>query len=184
MQPDCQPSDEELIRQVAAGRAAALRALVERHQDGVRRLAWHMLRDPHAADDVAQEVFLRVHRAAGRYRARGRFKGWLSRIAVNLCRDRMRRAKRRPVSLEVVGARPAAAEGGDPMERAETVARVRRAVDALPERQRTALVLHRYQQLAHEEIAAATGWSRSAVESLLVRAYARLRETLADLKAP
>jgi RNA polymerase sigma-70 factor (ECF subfamily) len=59
--------------------------------------------------------------------------------------------------------------------------RIRRAVDALPERQRAALVLHRYQDLSHEQIAEVTGWSRSAVESLLVRAYARLRTRLAAI---
>ena len=70
----------------------------------------------------------------------------------------------------------------DPIEAVERAAMVKRAVNALSERQRTAVILHRYQELSHSEIAAVTGWSPSAVESLLVRAYANLREALAELR--
>ena len=179
--PEGLPSDDVLIQAVATGDRGALRDLVRRHQEAVRRIACQFLRDQHLADDVAQDVFLRVHAAAGRYKAQGRFPGWLRRITVNLCRDRLRKIKRSPVSLHVV-ADPSAEPRPDGLEQQETIQRIRRAVDALPERQRTALLLHRYQGLSHDDVAEATGWSRSAVESLIVRAYAKLRQVLADLK--
>jgi len=174
-------TDEALVRAVGAGDMEALRQLAVRHQRSVRRLALHLLRDPHDADDVVQEVFLRVHRAAARYEARQRFTPWLKCIVVNLCRDRLRRARRRGASLDASPHEPPLDAPADPLERRETILRVRRAIDELPQRQRTALILHRYEQLSHREIAEATGWSASAVESLLVRAYQNLRQSLADL---
>ena len=175
------PTDEMLVQAVGSGQTEALHTLVQRHQDKARRFARHMLRDGDAADDVAQDVFLRVHAAAHKYQSRGRFNSWFYRIATNLCLDHLRRAKRRPARLTVAVADPSAPEASDTLARSETIQRVRKAVDELPERQRVVVILHRYQGLSHEDISATTGWSRSAVESLLVRAYAHLRETLADL---
>jgi RNA polymerase sigma-70 factor (ECF subfamily) len=173
-----EPSDQRLVELTAAGDRAAFRALVMRHQDRVRHLAWNLVRDPASADDVAQEVFLRMLDAADRYRPRAKFTTWLYRMTVNLCHDHHRR-RRRIVSLGPSHASLPARSAGDPLETAETVRRVRQAVDGLPRRQRTVLVLRRYEGLGHDEIAAVTGWSRSAVESLLVRAYRQLRRSLA-----
>ena len=78
---------------------------------------------------------------------------------------------------------PAAEPGPDPLEADERAARVRRALDTLPERQRTAVLLHRYEGLSHRDVAEAMDATEKAVESLLVRAYARLRGELADLDA-
>jgi RNA polymerase sigma-70 factor (ECF subfamily) len=174
-------TDEALMLALGAGDPDALRRLVTRHQERVRRLACQVLGDEHAAEDAVQDVFLRLPAAALRYRPVARFTTYLYQITVNLCRDRLRRRKRRPFSLEQIQREPPAAPQQDPAERRETVLAVRRAIDALPDRQRTALILHRYENLTHDRIAEITGWSRSAVESLLVRAYARLRTTLADL---
>lgn len=176
------PTDELLVASIGAGDMDALRQLVQRYQDRVRRLAWRMLRDEHAADDVAQDVFLRVHGAAPRHKPTARVSTWIYQITLNLCRDRLRRSKRRIVSIQDAAIDPPAPSMRDGIDADETARRVRRAVDALPERQRTAVVLHRYEGLAHERIAEVTGWSRSAVESLIVRAYATLRKSLADLR--
>ena len=176
------PTDESLVASIGAGDMDALRQLVQRYQDRVRRLAWRMLRDEHAADDVAQDVFLRVHGAAPRHKPTARVSTWIYQITLNLCRDRLRRSKRRIVSIQDAAIDPPAPSMRDGMDADETAQRVGRAVDALPERQRTAVVLHRYEGLGHERIAEVTGWSRSAVESLIVRAYATLRKSLADLR--
>ena len=175
-------SDAELMSALAGGDMAALGELVRRHQQKAFALAFRMLQRRDQAEDVVQEGFLRVCRAAPRYRPQARFTTWLYRIVTNLCLDRARRAKHAPAPLPEGSREPSRDPEPDPVETCERAERVRQAVAALPERQRTAVVLHRYQGLSHAAVAEATGWSRSAVESLLVRAYARLRDELADLR--
>jgi len=167
---------------LADGQMAALGDLVRRHQDKALALAFRMLRRRDLAEDIAQEAFLRVYRAAPRYRPDAKFTTWLYRIVVNLCLDHRRRAAQAPVALGDDGPEPAADAAADPIEAQERAERVRRALDTLPERQRTAVILHRYEGLSHREVAEAMDSTESAVESLLVRAYARLREELADLQ--
>ena len=159
----------------------ALGELIRRHQQKVLALAYRTLGRWDLAEDVAQEVFLRVHRSAPRFKPKAKVTTWLYRVTVNLCLDTLRRAKRTPVAIpeEVSFSAPT---GRNPLEARERVAMVQRAVANLPDRQRTALNLCRYQGLSHKEIAEATGWSASAVESLLVRAYANLRKSLSKLK--
>jgi len=166
---------------VAHGEMDALSELVRRHQKLVLRTAYRMLGRWDLADDVGQETFLRVHRAAKTYRPEAKFTTWLYRIVISLCLDVARRAKRAPVEIENWSGVPDPTLAPDPIEVRERVERVRAAVADLPERQRTVLILHRYEGLSHKEIAESTGWSESAVESLLVRAYANLRRTLSDL---
>lgn len=178
MDPTCQ-DDADLMAAVADGDTAALGVLVHRYQDKALALAYRLLGRLDQAEDVAQEAFLRVHRSARRYRPSARFGTWLYRIVVNLCHDVHRRAGYAPVAL----ADPAAAAVAPPanaVEAAERADRVRRAILALPGRQRTAVVLLTYEGLSHRQIAELTGWSASAVESLIVRAYANLRRRLAE----
>ncbi len=174
-------SDAELMTAVAGGRMAALEELVHRHQESVMAVAYRFLGRWDLAEDVAQDVFVRIHRAAADYRPEAKFTTWLYRIVVNLCLDVKRRESRRPVSMAEMPADPPADATPDPIEARETASRVRQAVGDLPDRQRTAVVLHRYDGLSHREIAEVTGWSESAVESLLVRGYAGLRDALADM---
>lgn len=160
---------------------AALGQLVRRHEKRAFTLACRLLARPDAAEDVTQETFLHVYRAARRYRPEARFTTWLYRIVVNLCLDAKRRIKRAPGELPAYDPAGEGPTDCDQLETTERAERVRQAVDHLPERQRTAVVLHRYMQLSHREIAEVTGWSVSAVESCLVRAYAQLRQELRDL---
>lgn len=179
---DSLASDAELMSQLARGQTQALGELVRRHQDKALSLAQRMLCVQDAAEDVVQESFLRVYRSAHSYQPTAKFTTWLYRIIVNLCHDRLRQNRRSPLEL---GADIAASDSGDPyaaMELKDTASRIRRAIGQLPHRQRTVLILHRYQQLQYKEIAETTGWSVSAVESLLVRAYQQLRNDLMDLK--
>ena len=155
-------ADEELMVQIAAGRAGAFEALVRRHEERVLRIALRFA--PQAdAEDIGQDVFLSVFRAASRYTPRAQFTTWLYRIVVNACLSHRRRMQPVPAP------RP---------EPSDTADRVREAVGQLPERQRLAVILHRFDGLPHREIAAALDTTESAIESLLARAYAALRNLL------
>jgi len=177
---DDRQSDTQLVAAVGAGRMSALSELMRRHEGKVLALAFRTTGRWDQAEDVAQEAFLRVHRSASTFRPRAKVTTWLYRITVNLCLDHLRRAKRAPLTMSDHALVPAV-ESPDALEADERVDMVRRAIADLPDRQRTALTLHRYQGLSHREITDATGWSPKAVASLLVRAYATLRESLAEL---
>jgi len=166
----------------AAGDREAFAELIRRHQQKVMALAVRTLGSEDLAADVAQDVFLRVFESTGRYKPRARFTTWLYRIVVNRCLDVLRRRGRAAIPLEGIERAGRTSDVAGQAERAELAEKVRRAVAELPPRQRMAVILHRYHELSHREVAAVTGWSSSAVESLLVRAYAALREALADLR--
>lgn len=173
-------SDAELMTRVGRGDMTALGSLAERHRGRVLGLSYRLLGDWHQAEDVAQETFLRLRQAAGAYEPQSKFTTWLYRIVHNLSMDQRRKAWRSPSSLESVEAEAVAPAQEDPVEKSELAKLVQRALAELPQRQRQAVILHRYEGLSHEEIAEVTGWSKSAVESLLVRAYENLRKNLLD----
>ncbi|GMV96215.1 MAG: RNA polymerase sigma factor [Phycisphaerae bacterium] len=165
------------MRQLAAGDLTALDRLVRRHQGRAQALAYRLCGDHQTAEDLAQEAFLRVYRAAGRYEPRGAFSTWLHRIIVNLYLDALK-ARRPAVPLDDARNLPDQRTGEDPLAARERDAAIRREIARLPDRQRIALVLHCYEGHSHAEIAEITGWSESAVESLLTRAYRNLRDAL------
>jgi RNA polymerase sigma-70 factor (ECF subfamily) len=170
-------SDHELMAMLARGSRSALAALVERHQQRVLELAYRTLGSWEWAEDIGQETFLRVWRSADQYQPQARLTTWLYRIVVNLCLDA--RNKRRPVAVDPPDAPDPAAVGPSvALETAERTAAIQAAVTQLPDRQRVALILHRFSDLTIRDVAEATGWTESAVESLLVRAYANLRRKL------
>lgn len=181
LKPDSAESDANLVAAVGAGDMHALGELVDRHQRGILLFAYRTLGRWDLAEDVAQDVFLRVHRSAARYKPTAEVTTWLYRIAVNLSLDVLRGRKRRPVGL-ADGASLEAPPEPDPLEVRERVDMVRHAVADLPDRQRVVINLHRYKGMSHKDITDSTGWSQSAVESLLVRAYANLRQSLSQLK--
>jgi len=171
--------DLELVRRVGAGDGPACAALVDRHLARIVGLAGRMLGSRADAEDVAQEVFLRVWQQAGRWRAgEARFSTWLHRVTVNLCQDRLRR--RREVGIEAAGDPPSLEPlPGAGLQRNAVVARVEAALGQLPERQRSAILLSHYQELGNVEAAAVLGVSVEALESLLARGRRRLKEILA-----
>jgi len=176
------PNDTELMTRLAAGDMAALGDLARRHQDKILSLSYRVLGDWHRAEDVAQETLLRVYRAAKRYKPQAKFTTWLYRIVVNLCLDEQRKQGKTAAPLEDADRAVLAESESNAAERKEVVESVRAAVSELPERQRLVVILHRYDGLSHGEITEVTGWTKSAVESLLVRAYANLREKLGKIK--
>ncbi len=175
-------NDTELMARLARGDMSALGVIVRKHQDKVLSLSYRVLRDWHRAEDVTQETFLRVYRATNHYKPKARFTTWLYRIVINLCFDEQRKRAKAAAPLEDVDPAVLAESDCNVAERKEVVKSVKTAVNELPERQRLAVILHRYDGLSHAEIGEVTGWTKSAVESLLVRAYANLREKLNKMK--
>lgn len=174
-------SDEELVVGLGRGRMAMLGELVRRHQQAALRLAFRSLGDWHLAEDVVQESFLRVNRAARKYRPDAKFGTWFYRIVVNLCMDELRKRRRRSeASAEIAAEAPGTTD--DPNHQEEAAERrqaVHRALEQLNERERLAVVLHRFEGHSHRQIAEIMETSASAVESLLVRTYRKLRQELA-----
>lgn len=176
--------DDELVMRVAQGDPAAARALVARKLPRLLSLAGRMLGVAAEAEDVAQEAFVRVWKQAPRWTpGAARFDTWLHRVALNLCYDRLRR--RREVTMaeppDQADEAPGPARG---LEAADTGRRVTAALQALPDRQREAIVLCHYQELGNIEAAVAMGVSVEALESLLGRGRRALRAALQDLKEP
>jgi RNA polymerase sigma-70 factor, ECF subfamily len=175
--------DEDLIRRVGVGDRRAAAEIVRRHLPRMVGLARRMLGDAAEAEDVAQEVFLRVWKHASGWKpGAAKFETWMHRVAINLCLDRLRRVGRSAgdVSPEAVDSRASATRALDDRQRRE---RVRDALQRLPERQRAALVLCYYQDRTNIEAAEILGVSVDALESLLSRARRTLKFALAAERA-
>jgi RNA polymerase sigma-70 factor (ECF subfamily) len=176
--------DEALLVRIADGDPAAVRALVGRKLPRILGLAQRMLSDPAEAEDVAQEVFLRVWRQAPKWRpGAARFDTWVHRVALNLCYDRLRRRR------EVVTDDPPEQTDEGPAPDRGLIARdagerVAQALQRLPDRQREAIVLCHYQEMGNIEAAGVMGVTVEALESLLSRGRRSLRTALADLVEP
>lgn len=173
-------TDEQLVVHVGQGNMQALAELVRRYQDRMLHLAFRTLGDRHMAEDIVQEAFLRVHRAAARYRPDARFGTWFYRIVVNLCMDELR--KRQGQSAGLAGYPVPGPSNQDdpayPQQVLELQVAVQKALGTLNDRERVAVILHRYDGLSHRQIAELNETSVSAVESMLFRTYRKLREEL------
>jgi RNA polymerase sigma-70 factor, ECF subfamily len=175
--------DEDLVRRVGGGDRRAAAEIVRRHLPRMVGLARRMLNDPAEAEDIAQEVFVRVWRHAAAWKpGAARFETWMHRVAINLCLDRLRRVGRHggDVSPDTVDARASATRALDDRQRRE---RVQGALQKLPERQRAALILCYYQDRTNIEAAEILCVSVDALESLLSRARRTLKLALAAERA-
>ncbi|MFA6266822.1 MAG: RNA polymerase sigma factor [Pseudolabrys sp.] len=170
-------SDLALMARVAKGDEAAYRLLARRHVPAMLGLARRILGNAADAEDVAQEAMLRVWTHAPSWQPLAAFRTWLTRIVVNLCLDRKRKAPW--VDLDQAGelADPAP-NAGEEAERNERDRAVDAAIGRLPDRQRTAIVLTYGDGMSNAEVAEAMGTTVSAVETLLVRAKQSLRHAL------
>jgi RNA polymerase sigma-70 factor (ECF subfamily) len=173
--------DAELMRQVAAGDQRALRKLMAVHLARTVRMATRVLGSTAAAEDVAQEAFIRVWKHAGDFeapdKAGAKFTTWLYRIVLNLCIDEKR--KKIFSGLDDMPEQPDGARNVEErMQQQEQSRRVKQALSELPERQRAAFVLCFYEEYSNKEAADMLGISVKAIESLLVRSRKSLREKL------
>jgi len=185
-------SDAQIMLRVKAGDQAAFEYLVQKYRRPMVSFMYRMARNTAAAEDLAQEVFLRVYRSREGYEASAKFTTWLYRIATNLAVNHARDTRHeRPevtVSLdepdEESGTTIELPDGGlnaeQMMVRRERMLAIRRKVEALPELQRLAVIMHKYQQMDYKQIAEVLKKSESATKSLLFRAYETLREQLKE----
>ncbi|MBV9608766.1 MAG: sigma-70 family RNA polymerase sigma factor [Acidobacteria bacterium] len=181
-------TDAEVMLRVAAGDDAAFDYLVEKFRRPLVGFMYRMAHNQAVAEELAQEVFLRVYRARSSYSAEAKFTTWLYRIATNLAVNHARDTKPEKattsidetdeetgLAIDVADSHPNAEQE---ILRRERLAAIRRQVEALPERQRLAVIMHKYQNMDYKQIADVLKLSESATKSLLFRAYETLREKL------
>ena len=185
-------SDAAIMLRVAAGDEAGFNYLVEKHYRAMIHFLFRMVHNQAVAEELVQEVFLRVYRSRESYRAEAKFTTWLYRIATNLAVNQARDTKyersAQTVYLdapdEETGTTPDVADDEPNVEqnllRDERMAAIRKHVMALPERQRMAVLMHKYQGMDYRQIGEVLKLSESATKSLLFRAYQTLREKLKD----
>lgn len=190
-QPRDSTDGAELMLRLAAGDAGAFETLVERYQSTVFNTVRRFLGNRAVAEEVTQEVFVRVFKAAKTYERKAKFETWLHHVVFNLCANAAEYGKRRRALSIDRGAREDAAapidvvahEDRGPIENlagAEASRIVRAAIQRLPEQQRAALILSRYECLPYQEIARALDVSLEAVKSLLFRARENLKRMLSS----
>jgi RNA polymerase sigma-70 factor (ECF subfamily) len=183
-------TDAEVMLRVAAGDDSAFDYLVEKYRRPMISFMYRMTRNQSVAEELAQEVFLRVYRSRQTYAASAKFTTWLYRIATNLAvnhaRDNKYERPENTVCIDepdtetgmTVDVPDLSLNAEQTILRRERLEAIRKHVEALPERQRLAVIMHKYQGLDYKQIAAVLKLSESATKSLLFRAYETLRETL------
>ncbi len=173
--------DAALVQAFKRGEESAFTAIVIKYRETVYRIARRMVQNHEDGADIAQEVFIRAHRALPRFDGRSHLRTWLYRITVNLCLDHQERRRRQTwVDLEEVSVEAPAETG--PVARAEAEATrqaVARAVATLPPRQRAMVALRLYQDLPYDEIARIMGCSEGTVKATMFTALRKLRGLLA-----
>ena len=184
-------SDVQLMLDVKAGDEASFDLLLQKYRTPLVNFLYRMVRDSATAEDLAQEVFLRVYRARQKYSPSAKFTTWMFRIATNLALNSLRdnRHRRLQMSLDAP-----AEEDVTPIQVPTREMRIdehlverdraqfiHKAIAALPEKQRLAVLLHKYEEMDYGEIAKILECSESALKSLLFRAYETLRVQLAPL---
>lgn len=169
----------DLVVRAGAGDSHAANALVRALLPRVFRVAQRVLHDTAEAEDVAQEAFIRAWKAAKTWKpGAAKFETWVHRVTLNLCFDRLRRRKRLVHQDAAPEQADDSASAGDGMFDAQRSKRIRQAMEALPERQRAAIVLCHFEEMGNIEAAAALEVSVEALESLLSRGRRTLRGSL------
>jgi RNA polymerase sigma-70 factor (ECF subfamily) len=185
-------SDAEVMLRVKAGDQSAFDYLVQKYRRPLVSFMYRMAHNSAAAEDLAQEVFLRIYRSRATYEASAKFTTWLYRIATNLAVNHARDTRHERPEVTVSLDEPDE-ESGTTLElpdshlsaeqalvRRERMLAIRSKVEALPEQQKMAVIMHKYQQMDYKEIAEVLKKSESATKSLLFRAYESLREQLKE----
>jgi RNA polymerase sigma-70 factor, ECF subfamily len=182
--------DAELMLRVKDGDGASFGVLLEKHRSPVVHFLYRMVQNSAVAEELAQEVFLRVYRSRATYEPTAKFTTWLFRIATHLALNALRDNKHEKLQdrldddsseapvRQVSDNRPSVEQS---LVYEAKLAEVRRAVAALPEKQRAAVLMHKYEEMEYSQIAKVLNCSESAVKSLLFRAYEALRARLAHM---
>ena len=182
--------DAELMLRVKEGDDASFGVLLDKHRLSVVHFLYRMIQNHGVAEELAQEVFLRVYRSRSTYEPTAKFTTWLFRIATHLALNSLRDGKNERFQehldddthdmpgRQVSDTRPSVEQF---MVYEARLDEVRRAVAALPEKQRAAVLMHKYEEMEYSQIARALSCSESAVKSLLFRAYETLRARLAHM---
>jgi RNA polymerase sigma-70 factor (ECF subfamily) len=185
-------SDAQVMLRVKAGDESAFDYLVQKYRRPMLGFMYRMAHNSAVAEDLAQEVFLRVYRSRENYEASAKFTTWLYRIASNLAvnhaRDTRHERPENTVSLDepdhetglTMDVPDDSLTAEESIVRRERLAAIRQRVQALPERQRIAVIMHKYQQMDYRQIADVLKLSESAIKSLLFRAYETLRVQLKE----
>lgn len=185
-------SDVDVMLRVKTGDESAFAYLVQKYRRPMVGFMYRLCHNPSTAEELAQEVFLRVYRSRTSYEPSAKFTTWLYRIATNLAVNHARDTRHeRPENTlrldepdQETGTTPDLADDSLTAEeqilKRERLAAIRSKVNALPERQRVAVIMHKYQQMDYREIAGVLKLSESATKSLLFRAYETLREQLKE----
>jgi RNA polymerase sigma-70 factor (ECF subfamily) len=182
--------DAELMLRVKDGDAASFGVLLEKHRVPVTRFVYRLVQEQAVSEELAQEVFLRVYRSRSSYEPTAKFKTWLFRIASHLALNWLRDEKheRGQERLDDLSTDLPARQITDRRPSVEQellyevkLKEIRRAVAELPDKQRAAVLMHKYEEMEYTQIAKVLGCSESAVKSLLFRAYVTLRARLAHM---
>jgi RNA polymerase sigma-70 factor (ECF subfamily) len=182
--------DAELMLRVKEGDGASFGVLLEKHRSSVVHFLYRMVQNAAVAEELAQEVFLRVYRSRATYEPTAKFTTWLFRIATHLALNALRDNKNERFqdridddspdmpARQVSDSRPSVEQR---MVHQAKMDEVRRAISALPDKQRAAVLMHKYEEMEYSQIAKVLSCSESAVKSLLFRAYEALRARLAHM---
>jgi RNA polymerase sigma-70 factor, ECF subfamily len=182
--------DAELMLRVKEGDSRSFTILLEKHRLPVIHFLYRMVQNQGVAEELAQEVFLRVYRSRESYEPTAKFTTWLFRIATHLALNSLRDGKNRRLeerldddssdlpARQVSDNRPTVEQQ---MLRQARLEEIRRAVATLPEKQRAAVLMHKYEEMEYAQIAKVLNCSESAIKSLLFRAYETLRARLAHM---
>jgi len=178
-----QDTDIALVARAGRGDQSAAAILVERHTEKIYATCYRMLGAKHAAEDAAQETFLRLWKHSAKWKPQGaKFETWLYRVAMNICLDQLRKSKREAPEESA----PEMIDEADRPDQALFAGQRRFAIDQalekLPERQRLAITLCHYQELTNIDAAKIMGVSVDALESLLARGLRALRDRLTPMK--
>jgi RNA polymerase sigma-70 factor, ECF subfamily len=192
MLTDGSVSDADIMLRVKTGDQSAFEYLVQKYRRPIVSFMYRMARNAAAAEDLAQEVFLRVYRSRESYEATAKFTTWLYRIATNLAVNHARDTRHERPEVQVSLDEPdedtgttlevpdASLNAEQAIVRRERMMAIRQKVEALPEQQRLAVIMHKYQQMDYKQISEVLKKSESATKSLLFRAYETLREQLKE----
>jgi len=182
--------DAELMLRVKDGDGASFGVLLEKHRSSVVHFLYRMVQNHAVAEELAQDVFLRVYRSRSSYEPTAKFTTWLFRIATHLALNALRDGKNERLqerldddssdmpARQVSDHRPSVEQS---MVHRARLDEVRQAIKGLPEKQRAAVLMHKYEEMEYSQIAAVLSCSESAVKSLLFRAYETLRARLAHM---